>query len=52
MIAAHCASEGSSVDYEGESKQHVSNFKLFMRLMDDPKYKDLLYADISGKEPE
>jgi len=48
VIAAHCASEGKSKDFENPGNNYVSNFKLFMRLMDDPKYKDLLYADISA----
>lgn len=49
VIAAHCASEGYNIDYD-ERKILVreTNFRLFMRLFEDKKYKDLLFADISS----
>eukprot|EP01101_Sappina_pedata_P009914 TRINITY_DN6121_c0_g1_i1.p1 TRINITY_DN6121_c0_g1~~TRINITY_DN6121_c0_g1_i1.p1 ORF type:complete len:416 (-),score=119.87 TRINITY_DN6121_c0_g1_i1:128-1354(-) len=48
VIAAHCASEGSNIDLDSEDKHSESNFRLFLRLMDEEKYKSLLYADISS----
>lgn len=48
VIAAHCASEGFNRDIEAKEQPWRSNFNLFLRLMDDPKYKDLLFADISA----
>lgn len=50
VIAAHCASEGKGEDLDSPArrKPHVSNYSLLRRLMDDPKYDKLLYADISA----
>ncbi len=48
VVVAHCASLGQGVDLDAKKPQKADNFDLFLRLMDDPKYKDLLYADISG----
>jgi hypothetical protein len=50
VIAAHCASEGYNHDLDIDSKKYIikSNFELFLRLMDEPKYANLLFADISA----
>jgi len=50
VIAAHCASEGSSLDLESTEnpRPFKDNFHLFLRLMNDPKYEGLLFADISS----
>ncbi|XP_062522183.1 uncharacterized protein LOC134196973 [Corticium candelabrum] len=50
VIAAHCATEGSSVDFETDTSGHIKaeNFDLFLRLMHDPKYQQNLFADISA----
>ena len=48
VIAAHCASEGSSIDLEHPERPYTSNFKLLLRLFEDPQYNDLLYGDISA----
>jgi hypothetical protein len=48
VIIAHCASLGTNIDLESPEKKVVDNFDLFMRLMDDPKYKANLFADISA----
>lgn len=48
VIVAHCASLGESVDFEDPNKKKVSNFDLFMRLMECKKYEGLLFADISA----
>ena len=46
IIVAHCASLGQNIDLENESGNLVSNFDLFMGLMDDKKYEGLLFGDI------
>lgn len=48
VIAAHCASEGTNIDLDDPNMSKCSNFRLLLRLMDDPKYKNLLFADISS----
>jgi predicted TIM-barrel fold metal-dependent hydrolase len=48
VVIAHCASLGTSEDLDAEGHPQASNFELFMRLMDDPKYEGLLFADISA----
>jgi hypothetical protein len=48
VIAAHCASEGSNPDIEHPERPSVSNFKLLLRLLEDERYQNLLYADISA----
>jgi hypothetical protein len=44
VIAAHCASEGKCSDLDAPGHPTVDAFDLFVRLMDDPKYKQLLFA--------
>ena len=48
VVVCHCATSGASIDIEHPDKPEVENFELFMRLLDDPKYTELLYADISA----
>ncbi|MBP7652519.1 hypothetical protein KA977_03795 [Candidatus Dependentiae bacterium] len=48
VIAAHCASSGSSIDFEDPEKKSIDNFSLFLRMMDKPEYKGLLFGDISA----
>jgi len=48
VIAAHCASEGYAIDLDSPKKKNVSCYRLLLRLMDDPKYNKLLFADISA----
>lgn len=48
VIAAHCASEGDGEDLDNPGAPSVSNFRLLLRLMDNPNYSDLLFADISS----
>ena len=47
FVVAHCASLGEMEDLDNPG-QKESAFNLFIRLMDEPKYKDLLWADISA----
>ncbi len=48
VIVAHCASLGASEDYESRDKPLVSNFDLFMRLMNDKRYEGLVFGEISA----
>jgi len=48
VIMAHCGSTGKSADLDKTSKKYTSNFELFARMMDDPKYKKNLFADVSA----
>jgi uncharacterized protein len=55
VIAAHCASLGSSPDWDaapkGTSTEKLpvaENFRLFERLMKEPRYEKLLFGDISA----
>ena len=50
VIAAHCASEGKGLDLDSSAPKqpYVSNYSLFRRLMEEPKYKQLLFGDISA----
>ena len=45
---AHCGSLGSGVDIDSPQKQRVSNFALFLRMMDEQRYAGLLYGEISA----
>lgn len=46
VIMAHAGNRGTSEDLDRPGKQ-ARNFDLVLRMMDDPKYRDRLYADIS-----
>lgn len=49
VIVAHCASLGNGVDLDkGANGPRVSNFALFARLMDEPRYEGKLYGEISA----
>ena len=48
VIMAHVASLGASIDLDDPDKREVSNFDLFLRLMDEKKYEGLLFGDISA----
>jgi len=47
VIVAHCASLGSNADLDHAGKT-ATNFSLFLRLMATPKYKGLLFGDLSA----
>ena len=47
-IVAHCAGLGESVDLDDPERRRVPNFRLFLRLMDDPVYDGLVFGDISA----
>ena len=46
MIAAHCASSGSSEDLDHPPERRPS-IELFLRMMDEPRYAGLLFGEIS-----
>lgn len=48
VIVAHCAGLGDNEDSEDPQRRRVPNFDLFLRLMAEPKYEGLLFADISA----
>lgn len=49
VIVAHCASMGESSDTDvGANGPSRSNFSLFMRMLAEPRFKNLLYGDISA----
>jgi mannonate dehydratase len=49
VIVAHCATLGKGTDLDkGVHGPRLSNFALFARLMDDPRYGAHLFADISA----
>lgn len=47
VIVAHCASLGRNEDLDHPGKT-ASNFDLFLRLMDEPRYRGRLYGDLSA----
>jgi uncharacterized protein len=49
VVVAHCASLGEHVDLDlSADGPRVDAFSLFGRLMDEPRYKNQLYGDISA----
>jgi predicted TIM-barrel fold metal-dependent hydrolase len=47
VIVAHCASLGKNADLDHPG-QVARNFDLFLRLMEDPKYRGRLFGDLSA----
>lgn len=48
VIAAHCASLGENPDLDDPQQPLASSFDLFLRLMEEERYKGLLFGDISA----
>jgi len=48
VIVAHCAGLGDNEDLDDPQRKRVSNFDLFLRLMDERRYEGSLFADISA----
>lgn len=48
IIVAHCASLGKNIDLEDPNKAEKANYQLFLRLLNDPKYNDNLYGELSA----
>jgi uncharacterized protein len=50
VVAAHCATQGEMRDEESAGAPTVPAFGLLRRLIDEVKYRGLLFGDISGIE--
>ena len=48
VIVAHCAGLGSNEDLDDPERRNVSNFELFVRLMDDKRYEGRVFGEISA----
>jgi predicted TIM-barrel fold metal-dependent hydrolase len=48
VIVAHCAGLGSNEDLDTREKKRISNFDLFLRLMDEKRYEGLVFGEISA----
>ena len=48
VVIAHCAGMGENEDLDDPQKPLVSNFDLFMRLMEDERYEGLVFGEISA----
>lgn len=48
VIAAHAASLGTCEDLDRRGGKGADCFELFLRMMDEPRYHGLLFADISA----
>jgi predicted TIM-barrel fold metal-dependent hydrolase len=48
VIIALCGSLGDGEDLDNPAHKKVASFDLFLRVMDDPRYRDLAFGDISA----
>jgi predicted TIM-barrel fold metal-dependent hydrolase len=48
VIVAHAASLGTCADFDRGQGKTAECFELFLRLMDDPRYRGLLFGEISA----
>lgn len=48
VIVAHCAGLGDNEDIEAKDRPRVSNFSLFLRLMDEKDYQGRVFGDIAA----
>jgi predicted TIM-barrel fold metal-dependent hydrolase len=48
VIVAHCAGLGDDVDLDDPARPRVPSWRLFLRMMDDPRWQGLLFGDISA----
>ena len=48
VIVAHCAGLGDNEDLDDPGRKRVSNFDLFLRLMDEKRYEGLVFGEISA----
>ncbi|HET6976855.1 MAG TPA: amidohydrolase family protein [Pyrinomonadaceae bacterium] len=48
VIVAHCAGLGTNEDLDDRDRKQVSNFDLFLRLMDEKRYEGLVFGEISA----
>lgn len=48
VIVAHCAGLGTDEDLDDPARPRVPSWQLFLRMMDDPRWRGLLFGDISA----
>ena len=48
VVVAHAASLGECADLDSDGAKKVSCLDLFLRMMDEPKYRELLFGEISA----
>lgn len=48
VIVAHCAGLGTNEDLDSKDREQRHNFDLFLRLMDEKRYKGLVFGEISA----
>jgi predicted TIM-barrel fold metal-dependent hydrolase len=48
VIAAHFAGAGDDEDLDNPSRPRVASWKLLLRMMDEPRWDGLLFADLSA----
>jgi predicted TIM-barrel fold metal-dependent hydrolase len=48
VIVAHCASLGSNEDLDDPRHEKRESFDLFLRMMEDPRWRGHLFGEISG----
>lgn len=48
VIMAHSATLGTGIDLDHPSKKRCHNFHLFLRLIEEPAYKNLLFGDMAA----
>ena len=48
VIVAHCAGLGENEDLDRPDKKSTHNFDLFMRLMNEKRYEELVFGEISA----
>jgi uncharacterized protein len=48
VIVAHCAGLGDDEDLDAPARPRVPSWRLFLRMMDDPRWQGLLFGEISA----
>lgn len=48
VICAHCAGLGTDMDLDDPARPRVPSWDLFLRMMDEPRWRGLLFGDISA----
>jgi predicted TIM-barrel fold metal-dependent hydrolase len=48
VIVAHCAGLGDDEDLDAPGRPRVASWKLLLRMMEDPRWEGLLFADVSA----
>lgn len=48
VVFAHCATLGESEDLDDPARKKVANFDLFLRILEEPRWRALAYGDLSA----